>query len=389
MSARTRNLVIAVAALLVAFAAGGTSAWLVIGARHAPPQLLAAAGDQRAPVPSRAEVPTSFAAVAKAVNPAVVNIDTIVYERPAPDLFSQFFGASPFSEEPVPAAGLGSGFIVRKDGLVLTNQHVIADASKITVTLADGRRLPGSLLAADQISDIALVRVKADNLPIAQLGDSDAIQQGDWAIAIGNPFGFMHTVTVGVISALGRPITLSDEGKRYEDLIQTDAYINSGNSGGPLCAADGKVIGINTMIFAAGQVPAPIGFAIPINNAKRVMNELLQYGRVIRSWTGAVFSTTVTPGLARQYDLPFNHGVLIRGVVRAGPAEQAGLQRGDVITEMDGKPVTSRDDLLASIRAAKVGSTLRFEAWRATNQKWTQFSLTVVTAEEPAGATGA
>jgi serine protease Do len=387
MSARTRNAIIALAALLVAFAAGGSFAWLALRSGSYPPLRLAAAQGPGV-VDSRQVATGSFAPVAKAVNPAVVNIDTIVYERPAPDLFSQFFGA-PFNDQPIPAAGLGSGFIVRKDGLILTNQHVIAGASRITVTLADGRRLPGTLAASDEISDIALVSVKADNLPAVELGDSSTIQQGDWAIAIGNPFGFQHTVTVGVISALGRPISMPDEHKRYEDLIQTDAYINAGNSGGPLCAADGHVIGINTMIFAGGEVPAPIGFAIPINDAKRVMDQLVRYGRVIRSWTGAVFGVSVTPGLARQYDLPFDRGVAVRSVVQGSPADRGGLQPGDVITQMNGKPVTARDTLEAAIRAAPVGSTLRLEVRRVEANQWTTRTVNIVTREVPVGAAGA
>jgi serine protease Do len=379
MSARTRNVIVAVAALLVAFAAGGASVWLIAGAARRAPAL--AAETRLAAGGTRQEAVSSFAPVAKAVNPAVVNIDTIVYQQ------RTIFGIPVPEERPIPAAGLGSGFIVRKDGVILTNNHVIAGASKITVTLADGRRLPGTLLASDRIADIALVQVKASNLPVAELGDSDKIEQGDWAIAIGNPFGFMHTVTVGVISALGRPITMSDEGRSYENLIQTDAYINSGNSGGPLVAADGTVIGMNTMIFAGGEVPAPIGFAIPINDAKRTMEQLLKYGRVIRSWVGAVFGPPVTPGVVREYSLPFDHGVVVRSVVSGGPADRAGLQPNDVVTEIDGKTMTNRGEVGTLIRAAPVGSTLKFSVRRLEGNEWKSLTITITTQEQPPSGT--
>jgi len=380
VSTSMRNAIIAAAAVLVAFAAGAGTFWLLAGGSPSAPAGLPGAGPLSRAEAAEGGVGTSFAGVAKAVSPAVVNIDTIVYEQP-----STFFGI-PLFEDPIPRTGLGSGFIVRKDGVILTNEHVVAGADKITVTLADGRSFEARVRAADHISDIAVLQVDANNLPTATLGDSDKIRQGDWAIAIGNPFGFEQTVTVGVVSALGRPIS-AGEGRRYENLIQTDAYINSGNSGGPLLSAAGQVIGVNTMIFAGGRVPAPIGFAIPINHAKAIMDELLEHGRVIRSFVGAEFGGHVTARVVRRYGLPFDHGVAVSRIVVGGPAARAGLMAGDIITEIGGERVATREEVGAAIQAAPVGSTLKFTVRRWEEPRWEEHTLRVVTEAQPAGGT--
>jgi len=376
----THIIVIAVAA---GFIGGLGASWLAFSlhGRRLPepmPRVKAAT----TPQPSG---PSSFAPVARAVTPSVVNIDTLVMQRVSPfggDLFREFLGANPF-EDIIPREGSASGFIVRDDGYIVTNQHVVENVRQITVTLADGRKFQGTVVGADRPSDLAVLRIAAEGLQAAALGDSSAIEPGDWVVAIGNPFGFQHTVTVGVVSAKGRPISVEDEGRRYEDLIQTDAYINRGNSGGPLVDANGRVIGINTAIVA-GSEAAPIGFAIPINGAKRIINELIARGRVSRSWIGINFAPgVVTPRLAQQHGLPSDHGVIVESVTEGGPAERAGLRRYDVIAQMNDAQITNVDQALQIIVTAPVGSKLNLRIFRPTQNAWQQYVLPIVTEEAP------
>lgn len=377
---RKFTLVIAVAAA-AGFAGGLAACWLAVswyGSPGAwrPRQVLAQ-------TPGGAG-PSSFAAVARAVTPSVVNIDTVVLQRVSPlrgDLFREFFGRSPFAEV-IPSEGSASGLIVRGDGYILTNQHVIENARQIMVTLADGRQFEATVVGEDRPSDLAVLHIDAEGLQAAALGDSATIEPGDWVVAIGNPFGFQHTVTVGVVSALGRPIHVQEEGRRYEDLIQTDAYINRGNSGGPLVDAAGRVVGINTAIVA-GPEAAPIGFAIPINSATRIINELITRGRVSRSWIGADFARSVTPQLAGQYDLPTDHGVIVAGVTEGGPAQRAGLRRYDIVAQVNDAQVMNADHLLQIIATAAVGSKLNLRVWRPTDDSWVQHVVQIITEEEP------
>lgn len=355
-----------IAALLFGFIGG------VLGSRWAGSPAVQAAAPTRATV--LGQLPNSFGPVVAAVTPSVVNIDTVSYQRQE----SPF----PFFEDQLyRRTGGGSGFIVSADGMIVTNDHVVENASQITVSLADGRKFQARVVGADRVSDLAVLKIDAANLPAAPLGNSSAIEPGDWAIAIGNPFGFDHTVTVGVISALGRPIRVSN--RLYPNLIQTDALINQGNSGGPLLNSAGEVIGITTVIFAAGPAPAPIGFAIPINDAKQVVKELSAKGRVSRAWIG-VSLTNVTPQLAGAYHLPVQQGVIVTRTVEGGPAEQAGLQRLDLIESMDGKTVTDRSQLLYDINTARPGTVLKLQVWRPTDEgTWNKATINVRTVEMP------
>lgn len=298
-------------------------------------------------------------AVAK-ILPSVVNIDTkafVQYEVPA-DPFGRLFGYPPTQTQLVPRMGQGSGVIVGADGLILTNEHVIHGASEIMVTLNNDRRLAGKIRGADQISDIALVQVDARDLQPATLGNSDALAIGETVIAVGNPYTFQHTVTVGVLS--GRERSISEQSKDFQDLLQTDAAINPGNSGGPLVNIRAEVIGINTAIIPYAQ---GIGFAIPVNTAKNIMDQLLTRGKVSRPFIG-IYMQDVNEQLARKLDLPMKEGVIIAAPVPGGPAERAGLLRGDVIMEIDGKKVRNSDDLRKIIKGTAVGARITLKIWR-------------------------
>jgi serine protease Do len=377
-SARLSHIIIA--AIFAGFLGGIAASWLLLrlGKTQARPLPRV-----MAQTPQRTG-PSSFAPIARAVNPSVVNIDTVVYQRVSAfgsDLLRDFFRASPF-EEIIPREGRASGFVVRDDGYILTNQHVVENARRVVVTLGDGRQFDATVVGADRPSDLAVLRIPAEGLQAVQLGDSSTLQPGDWVVAIGNPFGFQHTVTVGVVSALGRPIYVEDEGRHYEDLIQTDAYINRGNSGGPLVDTSARVIGINTAIVA-GPEAAPIGFAIPINSAKRIINELIARGRVSRSWIGVNFARAITPELARQHQLPTDHGVVVSSATEGGPAHRAGLRRYDVIAQINDTQVSDIDQALRIIVTAPVGSRLNLRIYRPAGDRWVQQVLPIVTEEAP------
>jgi len=375
MAVRTTGMIAVLATALIFGFIGG-----VLGHRWADGGALQAAPPARV-VPAAAG-PSSFAAVAAAVIPTVVNIDTVSYQR-AVSPFDSIFGRGFREEAPLyRTTGGGSGFIVRQDGIIVTNHHVIDTAAQITVTLADGRQLPGRVLGSDRVADLAIVKIDAAGLPVAALGDSSRLHPGDWSIAIGNPFGFDHTVTAGVISALGRPIYVERENRRYPNLIQTDAMINQGNSGGPLINSAGEVVGINTAIFAAGPAAAPIGFAIPINDAKHVIQTLVTRGKVSRSWIG-VSVVNVTPGIAQAYRLPVRQGVIVRRPVEGGPAWRAGLQPMDIIETMNGKPVTDRGQFLYDINVVPAGSQLHFEIRRLEGERWQSRRISITTTEMP------
>jgi serine protease Do len=286
----------------------------------------------------------AMAEVAAAVKPAVVNISstrTIKTQGiPSPffndPFFRRFFGDD-FGHLEGPRehkqASLGSGVIVDKDGYILTNYHVIKDADEIKVKLSDKREFKGKVIGTDQKTDIAVIKINSNHLPVIKWGDSDKLKVGETVIAIGNPYGLNQTVTSGIVSATGRAdVGIAD----YEDFIQTDAAINPGNSGGALVNIRGELIGINTAIFSTSGGYQGIGFAIPSNMAKAVMENLIKRGKVIRGWLGVTIQP-VTPELAKQFNLKEEKGVLIGDVVEDSPAEKAGLQRGDVIVEYEGK----------------------------------------------------
>lgn len=305
---------------------------------------------------------SAFVNVAERVTPAVVNISTIsTRKRRAPgDLFRPF-GNDPFFHDffdrffEGPPRGphqmsLGSGLIVDRAGYILTNNHVIKDSDEITVKLANQQEYKAKVIGTDPKTDLAVIRIIVNqDLPVADLGDSDRLRVGEWAIAIGNPFGLDHTVTVGVISATGR----SDVGiATYENFIQTDASINPGNSGGPLLNIKGEVIGINTAIVASGQ---GIGFAIPINMAKKILQDLVKKGRVTRGWLG-VGIQPLTPKLSNSFELPAeSEGVLVNRIMPQSPAEAAGLREGDIITALDGHKVTDPRQLQQMVADLPIG----------------------------------
>jgi len=306
--------------------------------------------------------PRSFADLAEEVQDAVVNISTSKrpsrrqYMMPMPkygpsdpfdDFFDKFFQHDMMPREQVQRS-LGSGFIINKDGTILTNNHVVSKADEIEVGLADGRKYKAEVVGRDEKSDIAVIRIKADALlPVVSLGSSKEMRPGDWVMAIGNPFGLEHTVTVGVVSAKGRLIG----GGPYARFIQTDASINPGNSGGPLFNLNGEVIGINTMIYAVGQ---GIGFAIPIDLAKSMLPELLSKGSVSHGWLG-VSIQTVTPELAKSFKLNKDKGALVTEVFGGSPAAKAGLRRGDVIVKFDDEKIDDPFDLSVAVGQTKPG----------------------------------
>jgi S1-C subfamily serine protease len=249
----------------------------------------------------------------------------------------------------------GSGFVFASDGLILTNSHVVADAERIHVTLVDGRRLEADLLGDDPDTDLAVLRISARDLTAAPLGDSAALLPGQLAIAVGNPFGFQHTVTAGVVSALGRTLRARN-GRLMEQLIQTDAALNPGNSGGPLVTSAGAVVGVNTAVIMGGQ---GIAFAVPVNTARLVISALLRYGRVKRAVLGVSAQSVPIPRrLVRAHVLTQEHGALITAVHPASAADNAGLRAGDVLIDFAGTPLTGPDDLVRLLTAERIGEAV-------------------------------
>jgi Do/DeqQ family serine protease len=324
-----------------------------------------------------------FVQVAQKVQPSVVSIrsERTVTVSPGEGFGEDFFKGTPFEDffrqhggPPMKRKqmGEGSGVIVDPKGYILTNYHVVAGADKLTVQLFDGRELQGTVQGTDSKTDLAVVHVEVRDLPLAVLGDSDKIQVGEWAIAIGSPFGLKETVTVGVISAKGR--TGLGTGT-YEDFIQTDASINPGNSGGPLVNIEGEVIGINAMIISPGQ---GIGFAIPINLAKSIMVELIQMGKVIRPWVG-IGLQDLTPELMKSFNITEKEGVLISQIYERSPAEKAGLKVGDVIVQIDGKRIKNGQDVVREVLKKQVDQEILFEVIRDGKR----VEVPVVTAQMP------
>jgi len=256
---------------------------------------------------------------------------------------------------------LGSGFIVSSDGYILTNSHVVHGASALDVVLHDGRRFQAEVVGDDPATDLAVVRVQADGLPVLELGESKSLRPGQVAIAIGNPYGFSYSVTAGVVSALGRSLR-SESGRLMDDIIQTDAALNPGNSGGPLVDSRGRVVGVNSAVILPAQ---GLCFAIPIDTAKHVAGRLIEHGRIRRGFLGLGGQNVAVPrGLARRLGVSAESGVLVIAVEPDGPAAEAGVEEGDLLIAYEGKPVTSVDDLHRALTEEKIGRSARLTVVR-------------------------
>jgi serine protease Do len=315
-----------------------------------------------------------FVEIAKKQNPAVVNVSIKSKAQPAQrnfqappnsdpfkDFYDKFFG----EQNQKPRRGMGSGFIIDKEGFILTNYHVIEGADQIIVLLEDDKEYTAKLIGSDSKTDIALIQIQKEpgddtTFPALKMGDSKGLEVGEWVVAIGNPFGLSHTVTVGVVSALRRSIGAGP----YDEFIQTDASINPGNSGGPLINLNGEVIGINTAIISGntgGNVG--IGFAIPINIAKGILHDLKEKGTVTRGWLGVMIQK-ITPELERSFGLSSSEGALVGDVIPGGPAEKAGVKRGDVIVGFNGHQIKEMENLPKVVAATRPGETVEMEIVR-------------------------
>jgi serine protease Do len=358
-------------------------------ADQAPPQAAPAKPDQTL----IKQLSGAFEYAAGRVSPSIVPIyATSVVSVPNPygmpdnefrqffgdDFFRHFFGA-PQGPSQQTVHSLGSGVIVSEDGYILTNNHVVAKAKKLSVVMGNRKNqkiYSARLVGADPATDLAVIKIEAKGLPKADLGDSDAVEVGQWVIAVGNPFQLMHTVTAGIISAKGRS---SVEQAAYEDFFQTDASINPGNSGGALADLDGRVIGINTAIETPSGGNVGIGFAIPVNMAKKIMPQLIAKGKVLRGYLDVILQD-ITDELAKAMKLKSTQGVLVSSVGQGGPADKAGLKQGDVITALNGKPVVDMNELRDEVAGLAPGSTAKLTVLR--NDK--ELTLTAVVGERPA-----
>ena len=314
-----------------------------------------------APAASSSAVPlVSFRLAAKKSSAAVVSINTSKAVKNDPrsnDPWFKFFFGEQGNE---PQIGLGSGVIVSASGYILTNNHVVESADEIEVILNDSRHAPAKVIGTDPDSDLAVLKIELNHLPVIVLGNSDTLQVGDQVLAIGNPFGVGQTVTGGIVSALGR----NQLGiNTFENFIQTDAAINPGNSGGALVDTNGNLLGINTAIYSRSGGSMGIGFAIPVSTAKLVLESIVKDGQVRRGWIG-VEPSELSPELAETFDVKAQSGVIITGVLQNGPAAQAGIKPGDVVTQVAGKPINNVTDLLGSVAALKPGTASKFSLLR-------------------------
>jgi len=335
------------------------------------------------------ELSEAFAATAKAAMPAVVSISIekiITSQMPglgdsndmdspsAEDFLRRFFGA-PLPQQRTPQRrlqrGQGSGFLISRDGYILTNNHVVGNVDRMAVTLQDGRTFTDAkVIGTDPDTEVALIKIPGNNFPIVPLGDSDALEVGDWVLAIGNPFGLASTVTAGIVSATKRSVGIAV----YENFIQTDAAINPGNSGGPLLDLNGRAVGVNTAIVSESGGYMGIGFAIPINMARQVADQLRKTGRVIRGYLG-LYGQDVTPEIARILNLAEPNGVLVAQIEPNSPASRAGLRRGDVILEVNGRPIGSYDTFRNAVALMRPGTTIQLLVWRSGRSS--ELSLTL------------
>lgn len=319
----------------------------------------------------------AFATIAKEVSPAVVNIHSdqmasgdlaevtdqdIELEDIPPQLLEMFKQFNPNAQRQ-PVMRQGSGFIISQDGYIVTNNHLVQNANRITVKLLNNEEYPAKVIGTDPQTDIAVIKISAKNLPIVQLGDSDKTDVGEWVVALGNPFGLSHSLSAGILSAKGRSsVGLAD----YENFLQTDAAINPGNSGGPLLDLDGKVVGINTAIFSRSGGYMGIGFAIPINMANNIIDQLIKKGNVVRGYLGVKIQP-MTADLATSFGLKTNKGILVAQVEPGAPADKAGIKQGDIIVSLDGKPVLNIGDFRNNIATGAPESPHTLEIIRNNN----------------------
>ncbi len=338
-----------------------------------PPAVLAEKG-----IATLRETSKAFVEVARKAIPAVVSVkvEKTIKERGQSyyspfdeDLLERFFGPRYYRRPPRERqqVGQGSGFIISSDGYILTNNHVVGGADKIVVTLQDGKKFDDAkIIGTDPKSDVALIKIEGKDLPVIELGDSDALDIGEWVIAVGSPFGLQATVTVGVVSAKSRGVGLAE----YEDFIQTDAAINPGNSGGPLLNIEGKAIGLNTAIFSQSGGYMGIGFAIPINLARSITDQLKKSGKVTRGYLGIVMHPEkITPELAEVFGLKDNKGVLVTEVMPDSPAAKAGLKRRDIILEMDGDTVEDWQSFRNIVAMLEPGTKVTLKVFRDGKKK--------------------
>jgi serine protease Do len=382
---------VALVSLAAALVVGGALAWAISSSGHTvlgagnPVTLRVAGNSPAGPV----NLNEGFASVVEPLLPAVVNISTSKVvksqrsENPFSDpFFRQFFG-NPFGDEQQPREqrehSLGSGVIVNPDGYILTNNHVVDGASDVQVTLSDKRQLKAKIVGTDPRTDIAVLKIPASNLSTVTLGDSTKAKVGDIVLAIGDPFGIGETVTMGIVSATGRRDLRLEGPEGYEDFIQTDASINPGNSGGALVNTRGELIGINTAIISnGGGGNQGIGFAVPVNMARTVMEQILKTGKVTRGFLG-VSIQEVTPDLAKAFNLPSAEGALVGDVSPDSPGAKAGLQKGDVITALNGQKIADYHDLRLRISQTAPGTSVKMDVYR-NGQKQT---LTATLGEFP------
>ena len=375
-----KKILIGTAILLLGFLLGGLTYYVLgkITGQHAyPPYTITPK------VPRQIlETGKAFSDIVSAVSPMVVNISTtkVVRRDTGPFFEDPFFDLfNPFHDFRMPKKwkeqSLGSGVIVSPDGYIITNNHVVEKADEIKVTLLDKRSFKGRIVGADPKTDIAVVRIDASSLPTLKWGDSEKLQVGEFVLAIGNPYGLSHTVTMGIISAVGRAnVGIAD----YEDFIQTDAAINPGNSGGPLVNIKGELIGINTAIFSRTGGYQGIGFAVPSNMVRLVMDQLVQRGKIIRGWIGVTIQE-LTPELSQKFGLKKSNGALVSDVAKDSPAAKAGIIRGDVILEFNGKEVKDVSSLRNMVAQSKTGSEVSMKILRSGKE----YTVKVIIIEMP------
>ncbi len=335
------------------------------------------------PIEAKAGVVMSYADVVEPVQKAVVSIYStkIVHQRVGNPLFRQLFPNLPDSRDSK-EEGLGSGVIVSADGYILTNNHVVEGADELKVSLSDDREFTAKVIGTDPKTDIAVVKIEADKLPVVTLADSDKARVGDVVFAVGNPLGVGQTVTMGIISAKGRSVGILGDVGGYEDYIQTDAAINMGNSGGALVDAKGRLVGVNSAILSPSRGNIGIGFAVPVNLAASIMNSLIETGTVARGYLG-VSTDTITPDIAEQLDLPKDtHGVVVTDIIAGAPAEKAGLKRNDAIVGLNGHAIQGLDDMRLAIAQTAPGTVAKLRVFRDGKERTIDVTLDKVT-EKP------